>query len=208
MTWLPVPAREPAAAQGVAQDLLGSITRADGVEQMTIAGRPLYTYAPGKKGDTAGQGIKDTWYAAAPDGTRTGTERPALGVLNSPGLGRVLQDRNGRTLYLFTKDTPWPMKTACDAKCLEKWTPSEPVTAADAKAAGLDPRVLFPFSTPGGECGRSPSTAGPRTPSRATRSPGTPTDRAWEGCGSRSRRTFPGATAEGPCPRRRGEDTG
>ncbi|WP_247706541.1 SCO0930 family lipoprotein [Streptomyces liliiviolaceus] len=149
-TWLPVPAREPAAAQGVAQELLGSITRADGVEQLTIAGKPLYTYAPGKKGDTAGQGIKDTWYAAAPDGTRAGTERPALGVLNSPGLGRVLQDGNGRTLYLFTKDTPWPMKTACDAKCLEKWTPSEPVTAADAKAAGLDPEVLFPFTTPGG----------------------------------------------------------
>ncbi|WP_328492830.1 hypothetical protein OHS59_08880 [Streptomyces sp. NBC_00414] len=92
----------------------------------------------------------DDSYAAAPDGTEAGAGRPALGVLNSPGLGRVLQDRNGRTLYLFTKDTPWPMKTACDAECLEKWTPSEPVTAADAKAAGLDPQVLFPFTTPDG----------------------------------------------------------
>ncbi|MFS8202777.1 hypothetical protein ACLVWQ_29340 [Streptomyces sp. CWNU-52B] len=88
---------------------------------------------------------------AVPDGTaQAGTARPALGVLDSPELGRVLQDRNGRTLYLFTKDTPWPMRTACDAKCLEKWTPSEPVTAAEAKAAGLDPGVLSPFTTPDG----------------------------------------------------------
>jgi predicted lipoprotein with Yx(FWY)xxD motif len=88
--------------------------------------------------------------AAVPDGTHTGTARPALGVLDSPGLGRVLQDRNGRTLYLFTEDTPWPMKTACDATCREKWTPSGLVTAADAKAAGLDPGVLFTFTTPDG----------------------------------------------------------
>ncbi|WP_413756934.1 hypothetical protein [Streptomyces sp. MMBL 11-3] len=76
--------------------------------------------------------------------------RPALGVLKSPDLGPVLQDGNGRTLYLFTKDTPWPMKTACDAKCREKWTPAGPVTAAQAKAAGLDPGVLFTFTTPDG----------------------------------------------------------
>ncbi|MFD4596915.1 hypothetical protein ACFWPQ_02665 [Streptomyces sp. NPDC058464] len=101
-------------------------------------------------GDTKGQGYQKAWYAAAVDGAKTGAGRPALGVLDSPKLGRVLQDRNGRTLYLFTKDTPWPMTTACDAKCLQKWTPSAPVTAADAEAAGLSPEVLFTFSTPGG----------------------------------------------------------
>ncbi|MFJ8941162.1 hypothetical protein ACIRL0_36535 [Streptomyces sp. NPDC102365] len=71
-----------------------------------------------------------------------------MGVLDSPELGRVLQDRNGRTLYLFTKDTPWPMTTAGDAKCSQKWTPSALVTAADA--VGLSPEILFTFATPGG----------------------------------------------------------
>ena len=101
-------------------------------------------------GDAKGQGTQNAWYAATPDGTEAGAGRPALGVLDSPEPGRVLQDKNGRTLYLFTKDTPWPMKTACAAKCLQQWTPSEPVTAADAKAVGLDPDVLLTFTTPGG----------------------------------------------------------
>ncbi|MFG3293128.1 hypothetical protein ACGF3G_30550 [Streptomyces sp. NPDC048179] len=121
------------SGKGVDQDLMGSITRVDGSKQLTLAGKPLYTYAKDEPGDT-----------------KAGAGRPVLGVLDSPKLGRVLQDKNGRTLYLFTKDTPWPMTTACDAKCLQKWTPSAPVTAADAEAAGLSPEILFTFTTPGG----------------------------------------------------------
>jgi predicted lipoprotein with Yx(FWY)xxD motif len=149
-TMRPVPADTTTSGKGVDQDLLGSITRADGSKQLTLAGKPLYTYAKDEPGDTKGQGYQKAWYAAAADGAKAGVSRPALGVLDSPKLGRVLQDKNGHTLYLFTKDTPWPMTTACDAKCLQKWTPSAPVTAADAKAAGLSPEILFTFTTPGG----------------------------------------------------------
>ncbi|MEU6201886.1 SCO0930 family lipoprotein [Streptomyces sp. NPDC047061] len=149
-TMQPVPADAATSGRGVDQDLLGSITRVDGSKQLTLAGKPLYTYAKDEPGDTKGQGYQKAWYAAAADGAKAGVSRLALGVLDSPKLGRVLQDKNGRTLYLFTKDTPWPMTTACDAKCLQKWTPSAPVTAADAEAAGLSPEVLFTFTTPGG----------------------------------------------------------
>ncbi|MFF3752460.1 SCO0930 family lipoprotein [Streptomyces sp. NPDC002018] len=149
--WPPVPAADSSAAAGLNRDLLGSLTRKDGTEQLTVAGKPLYYFAQDEKaGDTKGQGVNKVWYAAAPDGAPAGVDRPALGVLDDPALGRVLQDREGRTLYLLTKDTPWPMKTACDAACLENWTPSAPVTAADARAAGLDPKVLFTFTTPDG----------------------------------------------------------
>lgn len=150
-TWPPVPADDASASADLNPTLMGSVTRPDGTKQLTLAGWPLYRYAKDKKpGDTNGQNVGGTWSASAPDGTKAGAERPALGVLNSPELGKVLTDKNGRTLYLFTKDTPWPMKTACDAKCLEKWTPAPPVTAADAKAAGIDPALLFTFTTPNG----------------------------------------------------------
>ncbi|HEU4385679.1 MAG TPA: hypothetical protein VFR85_19490 [Anaeromyxobacteraceae bacterium] len=45
----------------------GTITRADGKKQTTYKGMPLYYFAGDKAaGDTAGQGARDVWYAAAP----------------------------------------------------------------------------------------------------------------------------------------------
>ncbi|WP_406373937.1 hypothetical protein OH781_40965 [Streptomyces sp. NBC_01550] len=106
--WPPVPAADAEAAKGLNQELLGSITRADGTAQLTLAGKPLYYFAKDTMpGDVKGQGVNDTWYASAPDGWKAGVKRQALGVLDHPKLGKILQDKNGRTLYLFTKDEPW-----------------------------------------------------------------------------------------------------
>jgi predicted lipoprotein with Yx(FWY)xxD motif len=150
-TWPPVPANDATASAGLNPELLGSITRSDGSKQLTLAGWPMYRFAKdAKAGDTNGQGVNGTWFASATDGKKAGKARPALGVLDSPTLGKVLTDKNGKTLYLFTKDQPWPMKTACDAACLRKWTPSGLVTEADVKALGLDPKVIFTFTTPNG----------------------------------------------------------
>ena len=45
----------------------GTITRADGQKQTTYKGMPLYYFAGDKAaGDTAGLGVKDVWYVAAP----------------------------------------------------------------------------------------------------------------------------------------------
>ena len=60
----------PAARTGVKQSLLGKIRRADGTQQVTYAGHPLYLYA----GDSAlrqiegsGNGTDGTWFAVTPD---------------------------------------------------------------------------------------------------------------------------------------------
>ncbi|GHH88952.1 lipoprotein [Streptomyces sulfonofaciens] len=149
--WPAVPADRATASPGLNQDLLGSLTRPDGTRQLTLAGKPLYYYAKDTKPkETSGQNIGGVWHAAAPDGWKSGVPRPALGVLNDPKLGPILQDGNGRTLYLFTKDTPWPMKTACGTACLATWTPTGLVSEADAKAAGLPAKTLFPFTTANG----------------------------------------------------------
>lgn len=150
-TWPPVLADDPVASSDINPELLGTVTRDDGKKQVSVAGWPLYRFADdAKAGDTNGQGVGGVWFAAAPDARKAGVARPALGSLDSPSLGKILTDKDGRTLYLFTKDTPWPMKTACDAACLAKWTPAGLVDAADAKALGIDPKALFTFTTPDG----------------------------------------------------------
>ncbi|QAY63913.1 hypothetical protein ET495_12475 [Xylanimonas allomyrinae] len=56
-------------ADGVTGEL-GTITGTDGELQVTIDGRPLYTFADDKApGDATGQGVKGVWWAVAPDGT-------------------------------------------------------------------------------------------------------------------------------------------
>jgi predicted lipoprotein with Yx(FWY)xxD motif len=49
---------------------VGTITGTDGKPQLTIDGRPLYTYAgDAKAGDVTGQGVGQVWYVVGPDGT-------------------------------------------------------------------------------------------------------------------------------------------
>lgn len=73
---------------GVDQALVGTVTRADGSTQLTLAGWPLYEFAKDSKpGDILGQGVGGTWFAATPQGAKAGqtagkpgeqsTEQPA-----------------------------------------------------------------------------------------------------------------------------------
>jgi predicted lipoprotein with Yx(FWY)xxD motif len=56
-----------AAKDGIKAEDFATITRADGKKQTTYKGMPLYYFAGDKAaGDTAGQGVKDVWYVAAP----------------------------------------------------------------------------------------------------------------------------------------------
>ncbi|HEX7651247.1 MAG TPA: hypothetical protein VF439_00825 [Candidatus Paceibacterota bacterium] len=46
---------------------IGTITRADGTEQVTYNGHPLYFYAnDAQSGDTTGQGVGGVWFVAKP----------------------------------------------------------------------------------------------------------------------------------------------
>lgn len=58
---------------------LGTITRADGSKQITLDGRPLYTYAGDSgAGTVSGQGVKGIWWAVTPAGAEiTGSQSPA-----------------------------------------------------------------------------------------------------------------------------------
>ena len=48
---------------------LGTITRPDGAKQLTVDGRPVYTYLPDTHpGDVKGQGVGGVWYVLRPDG--------------------------------------------------------------------------------------------------------------------------------------------
>lgn len=52
---------------------VGTITGVDGGRQVTLDGRPLYTYAgDASAGDTTGQGVGGSWWAVSPDGMRIG----------------------------------------------------------------------------------------------------------------------------------------
>ena len=54
---------------------VGTITGTDGKLQVTIDGRPIYTFAQDKApGDVNGQGLNSVWYVIAPDGTEIDTD--------------------------------------------------------------------------------------------------------------------------------------
>jgi predicted lipoprotein with Yx(FWY)xxD motif len=58
------------AGDGVDAALIGTVAGADGTEQATYDGWPLYYYAQDTgPGDTTGQGVGGVWWVVAPDGT-------------------------------------------------------------------------------------------------------------------------------------------
>ncbi|MBC9713821.1 hypothetical protein H9Y04_14715 [Streptomyces sp. TRM66268-LWL] len=157
--WPVVAAEGAKAAPGVDEALIGSVERADGTEQLTIAGWPMYRYAKDKQpGDAKGQGVGGTWFAAAPDGKKAspaaedaGGEQadPAgLSTRKDPKLGEIVVDKNGMTVYRFKKDSAWPMKSACTGDCLENWPVVEPVDKNDTE--GILKKGFVTFDRPDG----------------------------------------------------------
>lgn len=67
--WPPVEADgSPAGGEGVEAEL-GTITRDDGTEQLTVNGFPAYYFAGDEAaGDTNGQAVGDVWWVFGPDG--------------------------------------------------------------------------------------------------------------------------------------------
>ncbi|MFG1806403.1 hypothetical protein [Streptomyces sp. NPDC049040] len=78
--WPAAPAADAASVKGVDPALVGSITGAGGVKQLTIGGWPMYTYsADSKAGDTGGQGVMGIWWAVTPTGGKAAATAPASG---------------------------------------------------------------------------------------------------------------------------------
>jgi predicted lipoprotein with Yx(FWY)xxD motif len=69
---------------------------------------------------SCGGGTSDATASTAPPKTANG--RPAtVGVSDLGGLGKVLVDSKGRTVYLFEKDTG--AKSTCSGACATEWPP-------------------------------------------------------------------------------------
>ncbi|MBB5955861.1 putative lipoprotein with Yx(FWY)xxD motif [Saccharothrix tamanrassetensis] len=70
-TWPPLLASGAPKLEGVDQSLVGTVKRADGTEQVTLAGWALYTYAKDEApGQWKGQGVGGTWFVVQPNGKR------------------------------------------------------------------------------------------------------------------------------------------
>ena len=130
---------DPVAGEGVTQDRLATISRDDGSSQVAYNGLPLYYYAPDEKpGDTLGQDVGGVWYVVSTDG---GAIRATASVNagENPDHGTILVDPSGRTLYLFTNDTPGVSN--CAGGCALAWPPLLTVTDA-AAGEGVNQALL------------------------------------------------------------------
>ena len=72
--------------------------------------------------------VSTTAFAAS--GTPEAAAQPSVFVRTAPGLGPILTDASGKTLYLFTKDTT-ESQSVCEGDCMTNWPPftaDEPLT--------------------------------------------------------------------------------
>ncbi|NBM18374.1 hypothetical protein [Streptomyces sp. GC420] len=146
-TWPPVPGEGAEAGPGIEPGLLGTVTRADGSTQLTLAGRPLYRYAEDDEpGSTSGHGLRGAWFAAGPDGAVAAKRPPALAAAESPELGSIVQDFEGRTLY--RQGTDRRGESSCAVDCPESWQPAFPVILDEV--TGVEPGRLGVLTLSGG----------------------------------------------------------
>ena len=113
---------EPVAGNGIDGTLLGTAERADGTTQATYNGWPLYYFAnDAAPGDTNGQSVNDVWWTITPAGDAmmdAATMGPTIQVAAS-GLGDIVTDADGNTLYLFIPDGQGP--SVCNDGCAAAW---------------------------------------------------------------------------------------
>lgn len=115
---------------------LTQIERTDGARQVAYNGIPLYYFAADTAaGDTNGQWVGDSWFVVAP-GEQFGaaatmvqqqlaspvSASTTLLIAHDPTLGDYFTDADGRTVYLFAKDSAI-FTSACTGDCLTTWPP-------------------------------------------------------------------------------------
>ncbi|OCX51817.1 hypothetical protein BEL04_17550 [Mucilaginibacter sp. PPCGB 2223] len=114
-TWPVFYKQNPSIGTGLNSSDFGVITRSDGAKQTTYKGWPLYyNVNDTKAGDVRGDGTGQLWMVARNDYAvmvanaqlvgSDGQQYNDQGALGQ-GASQYITDYNGRTLYLYTKDT-------------------------------------------------------------------------------------------------------
>jgi predicted lipoprotein with Yx(FWY)xxD motif len=88
-------------------------------------------------------------YGSKPAPAQSSTSQPAggqaadakLATADVANLGKVVVDGNGRTLYVFGKDTTSPPKSNCDGACAAMWPPAI-AGAGTPKLDGVDASLV------------------------------------------------------------------
>jgi predicted lipoprotein with Yx(FWY)xxD motif len=148
---------------GVDAGIFATTVRDDGQQQLVAGKVPLYFYAGDvAPGDTTGQGSGGVWFVVSPAGSViTDAAAPAAPAEPAPapeaapaapsiqlletGLGAVITDAQGFTLYLFTKDAEGGVPTCVDG-CATAWPPAI-VTDPIVVGPGLDPALVSTVET-------------------------------------------------------------
>ena len=106
---------------------VGTITGVAGGKQLTINGRPIYTFANDKApGDVNGQGVKGVWYVISPSGeeiksTVAEVAAEVAASVATTALGKIVVDGKGMTAYFFDKDQANSGTSACAGPCVSIW---------------------------------------------------------------------------------------
>ena len=109
----------------------GVAHRADGTNQLTYDGAPLYTWFKDKRpGDTTGQGVGGLWWAAVVPNSSLTTATSSL-IKTVPV--QILTDSKGRTLYVYGPDTK--NQSNCTGDCASFWPPAELASGVTASAS-------------------------------------------------------------------------
>jgi predicted lipoprotein with Yx(FWY)xxD motif len=113
---------DPNFAVGLSDAGFGTTARQDGTTQLTIDQRPLYRFAGDQQpGDTNGQGSNGKWFVVDSSGRLIDGTEVADVTSGQTGLGEVLTDGDGRTLYAFLADTDGT--STCNGLCATNWPP-------------------------------------------------------------------------------------
>ena len=121
-TWPPLlTINDAVAGEDLTEQVLKSIKRVDGSNQVTYNGWPLYYFAGDEtSGDAKGQNSGDIWFVVSIWGGPK-QNNAIVSVSDHPELGTILTGASNRTLYLFTVDDR--NKSNCLHGCAMVWPP-------------------------------------------------------------------------------------
>ena len=130
--WPPALARSRVRVAPGITGRIGIVDRFGQGRQLTMDGRPLYTFSGDTPGELRGNGIGNLWWAMTPSGLSATSYRAVLPTYADTGpttltvvktkYGPVVANNRGQVLYDYADDTA--TTSACNAPwCLVDWPP-------------------------------------------------------------------------------------